>query len=500
MQNQSSNGGNFSLQEIGQHFRLPFADAADALGICQTSLKKLCRKHGINRWPQRKLKGIERKIEKLRQDIGNFPSTCHDRSILQSELLLLEHRRDLICAVDPQKRASESKPEATAHNLDEGRNNGFPLPGAEAHPRPQLTAQDSSTLVSPRITSHQSLYQNSSPNFPFPEMGREPDMSDRVSEYSGLRDKLPFGPHSAGRMYSPADAQMVGNPRSYLSESMPGFRSEGWSHLTPPLQDPLNRGLRQLQPTASGFNGYPRDYPCAVEAPPSPRVPRFAPVPEYYPQTTNSHWYQHQHPANFDPSYHQAAMSSRDHRVSQLAEHLRSRTQDDQIKDHAWRPSSSGRSSGSSSSSGKTSSSSTGKTSSSSSGKTSSSSSGKTSSSSSCKASSSSSGKTSSNSSGKASSSSSAKGSSPSGRTTSSGTPGSGSGSGSESNPRPGSGSNSDSSSPSSSSTLAVGRKDPPDHHRKADQMSISSLCGTDSDFGASFKRACLAEPLRDPA
>jgi len=44
-----------TLQELIDHFHLPEKAAAKKLNICLTSLKKLCRRNRINRWPFRKV-------------------------------------------------------------------------------------------------------------------------------------------------------------------------------------------------------------------------------------------------------------------------------------------------------------------------------------------------------------------------------------------------------------------------------------------------------------
>lgn len=52
---QRERSGKIQLMDLTQHFHLPINDAAKALGICPTVLKKICRRHGMRRWPHRKV-------------------------------------------------------------------------------------------------------------------------------------------------------------------------------------------------------------------------------------------------------------------------------------------------------------------------------------------------------------------------------------------------------------------------------------------------------------
>lgn len=52
---------------LQQNFHLPISQVAKDLGVCATVLKKLCRQHGIPRWPHRKIKSLNKMIAVLEE-------------------------------------------------------------------------------------------------------------------------------------------------------------------------------------------------------------------------------------------------------------------------------------------------------------------------------------------------------------------------------------------------------------------------------------------------
>ena len=44
-----------TYEDLSTRFDKPLSDVAVELGVCMTFIKKACRKHGIKRWPFRKV-------------------------------------------------------------------------------------------------------------------------------------------------------------------------------------------------------------------------------------------------------------------------------------------------------------------------------------------------------------------------------------------------------------------------------------------------------------
>lgn len=60
---------NIDFDVLQNHFHLPMAQVAKKFDVCLTFFKKICRQHGIKRWPYRKLKSLEKKITTIKERV-----------------------------------------------------------------------------------------------------------------------------------------------------------------------------------------------------------------------------------------------------------------------------------------------------------------------------------------------------------------------------------------------------------------------------------------------
>ncbi|KAM0968087.1 hypothetical protein ACFX13_016813 [Malus domestica] len=79
-----------TLDDLRDYFHLPIEKAARRLKVCPTVVKRICRRSGLNRWPSRKIRSINRQISRLRPSLDS--DDANTRVHAEAEISRLERK------------------------------------------------------------------------------------------------------------------------------------------------------------------------------------------------------------------------------------------------------------------------------------------------------------------------------------------------------------------------------------------------------------------------
>ncbi|KAL4162665.1 hypothetical protein PRNP1_003197 [Phytophthora ramorum] len=90
------------LEDLRACFNMPIAAVARKFGICATLLKKICRRHGIQRWPHRQIRSLQKSIDMLRESLGVAKGT--NKEYIAKKIAAFEYTLECIMQ-DPNTAA-----------------------------------------------------------------------------------------------------------------------------------------------------------------------------------------------------------------------------------------------------------------------------------------------------------------------------------------------------------------------------------------------------------
>eukprot|EP00698_Gefionella_okellyi_P015673 TRINITY_DN4438_c0_g1_i1.p1 TRINITY_DN4438_c0_g1~~TRINITY_DN4438_c0_g1_i1.p1 ORF type:complete len:207 (-),score=19.77 TRINITY_DN4438_c0_g1_i1:72-692(-) len=97
-----------SFEELASCFEKPIQVAARRLEICTTLLKKICRQHGIQRWPHRKIKCLEKVAYALECALQHTTEPFESGRIMKELEAIKVQRKTILVNPNQRVRISSS--------------------------------------------------------------------------------------------------------------------------------------------------------------------------------------------------------------------------------------------------------------------------------------------------------------------------------------------------------------------------------------------------------
>jgi hypothetical protein len=84
-----------TLELLQSYYNVPLAELAKELGLSLTLLKKICRKFGIQRWPHRQIRSLNKSAQEL-QERAYQATSAEEQADIKVQLDLLEKKKRLV--------------------------------------------------------------------------------------------------------------------------------------------------------------------------------------------------------------------------------------------------------------------------------------------------------------------------------------------------------------------------------------------------------------------
>lgn len=259
-----SASNSITLEMLRPHFEKPLAQVAKVFGICVTLLKKICRKHGISRWPHRQITGLRKSIASMEHAIGYFEGSRRDSYAEQ-----LHKQKVKLAALleDPTKCNSNSEIDDERYSVSTASSNSPPSSPQYYQTAPAPLAQRGVVAASPNGPLGSTMHATSHGFVSAPRShynGHEyttaihsnfsmlPSFAKLHSVSPSRQIATPGPSYQRAPVLAPASAP---SPYFRPQQLQPHSHSGPQERITPVQLPPLHAGGRSLLPPISSLMG-----------------------------------------------------------------------------------------------------------------------------------------------------------------------------------------------------------------------------------------------------
>jgi len=172
------------FERLSQYFHVPINEAAKGLGVCATVLKKVCRRHGIPRWPHRKIKKLDTMIAMLELSAAKGNSDARHEEEVRKKIELLIQERTRLMTEGKAESANEKKGSASSTPKKRKR---------EDEQEPQLIQNMQNTAVVPHASMLHEFHMMNNKHFPDDNINKHifPRFNGNNNNEDGLLSPVP---------------------------------------------------------------------------------------------------------------------------------------------------------------------------------------------------------------------------------------------------------------------------------------------------------------------
>ncbi|KAJ0087051.1 hypothetical protein Patl1_09391 [Pistacia atlantica] len=184
-----------TLQVLQKYFSGSLKDAAKSIGVCPTTLKRICRQHGIKRWPSRNIQKVGRSLQKLQLVIDSVQGGSGAFQIGSFYSNFPEFPKVAFAAPEAAKSPSYSQSSSSTHSCSSGTQKHISANSVAGYEDP-MAGESSGNVVLKRVRSEAELHASNQGPKLLPRSQRHKSLTEQP-----ILETLSSLPENCGQLF-----------------------------------------------------------------------------------------------------------------------------------------------------------------------------------------------------------------------------------------------------------------------------------------------------------